>query len=229
MKQTSSGNLIAIQILRCFAALLVVVWHSHISIRLFSQDYWPDGDYLFRALHYPSWANHLYAGVDLFFCISGFIMSMLADRTKWANAGAFIIDRFARILPPYWFFTIAVIAVYLLNPRFNIGGLTGSWGQDALPILKSFLLVPQDQQPVLGVGWTLIHEFLFYYLVAILIFLKQGQRIAPHSCGYSSDRRCVITRWCRAFLRIRLKPILCRVFCWSPGLPRLRQNFFLLS
>ena len=87
-------------------------------------------------------------------------------------------SRFARILPPYWFFTIAVIAVYLLNPRFNIGGLTGSWGRDALPILKSFLLVPQDQQPVLGVGWTLIHEFLFYYLVAILIFLKQGQRIA---------------------------------------------------
>ena len=179
MKETSFGNLIAIQILRCLAALLVVVWHSHLSIKLFAQYYWSDGDYLFRALHYPFWANHLYAGVDIFFCISGFIMSMLAARAKWADAGAFIIDRFARILPPYWFFTIVVIAVYLVSPRFNIGVLTGDWGQDASRIVKSFLLVPQYKGPVLGVGWTLIHEFLFYYLVALLIFLKQGQRIAP--------------------------------------------------
>ena len=105
-------------------------------------------------------------------------MSMLAARTNWANAGAFIIDRFARLLPPYWFFTAVVIAVYLVNPRFNVGGLTGDWAQNASLVVKSILLIPQDRQPVLGLGWTLIHEFLFYYLVAIVIFLKQGQRIA---------------------------------------------------
>jgi peptidoglycan/LPS O-acetylase OafA/YrhL len=174
----SSGNLIAIQILRCLAALLVVVWHSHLSIKLFAHDYWPeDGDFIFRASHYPFWASHLAAGVDIFFCISGFIMSMLAVRTSRASAGAFIIDRFARILPPYWFFTTVVIAVYLFNPRFNIGGLTGDFRQDVSLVVKSFLLVPQDKGPVLGPGWTLIHEFLFYYLVAIIIFLKQGQRM----------------------------------------------------
>jgi exopolysaccharide production protein ExoZ len=180
VKETSSNNLIAIQILRCVAALLIVVAHSHLSINLFAQYYWqPDGGYLFRALHYPFWANHLYGGVDIFFCISGFVMAMLAARTKRANAGTFIINRFARILPPYWFFTIVVIVVYLISPRFNVGDLTGYWGQDASRIVKSFLLVPQAKEPVLGVGWTLIHEFLFYYLVALLIFLKLGQRIAP--------------------------------------------------
>lgn len=175
----SSGNLIAIQILRCLAALLVVVWHSHLSIKLFAHDYWPeDGDYIFRALHYPFWANHLAAGVDIFFCISGFIMSMLAARTNWAKAGAFVIDRFARLLPPYWFFTTIVIAVYLISPGFNLGDLTGDWGKDASLIVKSYLLVPQYRPPVLGLGWTLIHEFLFYYLVAIIIFFKQCQRVA---------------------------------------------------
>ena len=176
MKATLSGNLIAIQILRCVAALLVVVWHSQLSIKLFTRNYWSEGDSLFRALHFPSFANHLSVGVDIFFCISGFIMSMLAARTKSANAGSFIVDRFVRILPPYWLFTTIVIAVYLVNPGFNVGEFTGEAGQDAVRIVKSFLLVPQDKNPVLGVGWTLIHEFLFYYLVALLIFLKQGQR-----------------------------------------------------
>jgi exopolysaccharide production protein ExoZ len=178
MKATPSGNLIAIQILRCVAALLVVVWHSQLSIKLFTRNYWSEGDSLFRALHFPSFANHLSVGVDIFFCISGFIMSMLAARTKSANAGSFIVDRFVRILPPYWLFTTIVIAVYLVNPGFNFGEFTGEAGQDAVRIVESFLLAPQDKNPVLGVGWTLVHEFLFYYLVALLIFLKQGQRVA---------------------------------------------------
>jgi peptidoglycan/LPS O-acetylase OafA/YrhL len=161
------------------AALLVVVWHSHLSIKLFTHDYWPeDGDYIFRALHYPFWANHLAAGVDIFFCISGFIMTMLVTRTGRVNASAFIIDRFVRILPPYWLLTTVVIAVYLLNSRFNIGGLTGIFRQDVSLIVKSFLLIPQDRNPILGPGWTLIHEFLFYYLVAIIIFLSLRRRIA---------------------------------------------------
>jgi exopolysaccharide production protein ExoZ len=176
MKKNSSGNLIAVQILRCVAALLIVVWHSRLSIKNFTHAYWYEAAPLF--LHFPSWANHLNVGVDLFFCISGFIMCMLAVRTKWSDAGAFIVDRFARILPPYWFFTVVVIAVYMGSPQFNLGHLTGDWGQDAVRVVKNVFLIPQDQAPVLVVGWTLVHEFLFYYLVALLIFLKQGQRIA---------------------------------------------------
>jgi exopolysaccharide production protein ExoZ len=164
-----SGNLIAIQILRCLAACMVVIFHSDISMRLFSQYYWPD----------RSWTSHLYFGVDVFFCISGFIMTMLAARTEWADAGTFIINRFARLLPPYWLFTIVIVAVYLVSPHFNMGGLTGDWELDVSRVVKSFLLIPQDKPPVLGLGWTLIHEFLFYYLVTVLIFLRQGQWIAP--------------------------------------------------
>jgi peptidoglycan/LPS O-acetylase OafA/YrhL len=179
MKETSSGNLIAIQILRCFAACCVVVWHSHLSIRAFTLHYWLDGDYLFRALHYSFWANHLYGGVDIFFCVSGFVMSMLAARTERADAGTFIINRFARLLPPYWFFTTVVFAVFLIHPGFNAAGLTGDSAVDAPRLVKSLLLIPQYKLPVLTVGWTLVHEFLFYYLVALLIFVKQGRRLAP--------------------------------------------------
>ena len=176
--EVPSKNLIAIQILRCLAALLVVVHHSHFSIRFFEHTYWSEGAALSRAVHYPSWANHLDAGVDIFFCISGFIMCMLADRARSNNRRSFIVDRFARILPPYWLFTTIIIAVYLVSPRFNAGELTGDWGYNAVRIVKSLFLIPQNKMPVLKVGWTLVHEFLFYYFVALLIFFKQGQRTA---------------------------------------------------
>lgn len=178
MKGAPAGNLIAVQILRCVAALLVVVWHSQLSIKLFTFTYWPEGDPAFRAAHFPSWANHLSAGVDIFFCISGFIMAMLAARASSANADTFILNRFARIFPPYWFFTAVVVAVYLISPRFNVGHFTGNWQEDAVRTVMSLLLIPQADVPILNVGWTLVHEFLFYYLIAALILIRQGQRIA---------------------------------------------------
>jgi exopolysaccharide production protein ExoZ len=171
------SDLMAIQVLRCLAAVLVVVWHSNLAIKFFAYDYWSEGDRFFRALHFPSWANHLSVGVDIFFCISGFIMTMLADRSKAASAGGFVLRRFARIFPPYWIFTALVILVYIGNPQFNVGGLSEDWRQNGLRIIQSILLIPQKDDPVLGVGWTLIHEFLFYYLVALLIFLKQGRNV----------------------------------------------------
>jgi len=177
-RHSRTNNLVAIQVLRCLAAVLVVVWHSHVSIKLFSESYWRDGDAVFRSVHYPFWANHFDCGVDIFFCISGFVMCMLADRTRASAGGTFLVDRFVRIWPPYWFFTLLAIAAYIVSPRFNMGELTGSWRNDFPHILKSLFLVPEDTLPVLRVGWTLVHEFLFYYFVAALIFLGQGKRVS---------------------------------------------------
>lgn len=170
-------GLAAIQVLRCLAAVLVVVFHSELAIRGFDNHYWAPGDDLFRAAHYPFWANHLSAGVDIFFCISGFIMCMLAARAPASGALSFLGARAIRILPPYWFFSLFIVAIWLFKPSLHIEGLTGDRWQDWPRIAGSFFLVPQQSGPILGPGWTLVHEFIFYYYVSFVILIGCGRSL----------------------------------------------------
>jgi peptidoglycan/LPS O-acetylase OafA/YrhL len=167
-----------IQILRGIAALLIVVWHSDLALELFQNDYWRDGNSFYRAQVYPFWANNLHIGVDLFFCVSGFIMTMLAARARSSgDALLFLRDRFIRILPPYWFFTFAIVLLYAASPSFHTWRFTGLLGQDITATVYSLLLLPIKLGPVLSIGWTLVHEFFFYYFITLLIALKLGTRV----------------------------------------------------
>lgn len=107
------------------------------------------------------------AGVDLFFAISGFVMTLLiAGRFRSAReSGRFLWRRATRIYPPYWFYTLIILAVYAVRP----GWVNSSQG--GLPDLAaSFLLLPAEGLPVLMVGWTLVHEVYFYLVVAALMW-----------------------------------------------------------
>lgn len=122
-------------------------------------------------------------GVDLFFVISGFIMVWVAGAVPrgLASAGDFLYARVTRIYPLWWLFAGAMV-VFLLLFR----GLP--WDADRLDpkeldgvthLIKSFLLWPQPEHPVLGVGWTLVHEMYFYIGFTLLIlFLPQRLRLA---------------------------------------------------
>jgi len=39
--------------------------------------------------------------------------------------------------------------------------------------VKSMLLIPQASEPILGLGWTLIHEMFFYLIFAFILFLPK--------------------------------------------------------
>jgi peptidoglycan/LPS O-acetylase OafA/YrhL len=174
------NNINALQILRGIAACLVCVWHSRLSIKYSPYDYWPDGDAAFRAEHFPSVLNHLDFGVDIFFCVSGFIMCLLISKVKSDRHEAirFTLRRIARIYPPYWFFTLAVVFVFVLSKgKFNVGHLTGGMDTDGLRLLTSAFLIPQQDAPILGVGWTLVHEQLFYAICAISILVGLNGRL----------------------------------------------------
>ncbi len=76
-------NFPSVQILRALAALLVVIWHSHLAIKIFANNYWTSdiaghGQSASIIGFFP--LHYLYIGVDIFFVISGFIMAMLIER-----------------------------------------------------------------------------------------------------------------------------------------------------
>lgn len=149
-----------IQAFRGLAALLVVLFHAtQISEAQFN--------YLFL--------NNFFifgdSGVDLFFVLSGFIIFYIhrSDINVKTKFKSFILKRFVRIYPFYWLLTILALFSYFFVPALwdKTYTLTSLGG-----IIKSIFLIPQEQYPVVGVGWTLSYELLFYFMFSLLIFLR---------------------------------------------------------
>ena len=156
-----------IQALRGVAALLVVIAHLYII----EQKYSPD------AL-LNSFAKFGTVGVDLFFVISGFIMVHVAIGFKRGIGASaeFLFARMTRIYPLYWLISLPLLVIYLWRPD-----LVFSSYATAPNFLKSFLLFPDTRIPLLGVGWTLIHEMGFYLVFAFALLLK-SKWLTPFLC-----------------------------------------------
>lgn len=106
-------------------------------------------------------------GVDIFFCISGFIMFVTAERSfgKEGAVARFWLRRALRIYPVLWVVTVLVICVSIWIP-------TVLEGQQVTlrSVLMSFLLLPREQTPLVGGhGWTLVHEIRFYAIFGMLL------------------------------------------------------------
>ncbi len=99
-------------------------------------------------------------GVDIFFCISGF----MAMFTTYSDTGCFLRKRLIRILPLYYLVTFVTYFAYLYKPE-----LFASTDANWVSLIKSLLFIPFDIgggiiQPLVRVGWTLNCEMLFYLL-----------------------------------------------------------------
>ncbi|MCE7033275.1 acyltransferase [Lysobacter sp. GX 14042] len=154
----------SLQALRAIAALLVVLFH----LRIVEARYGDGAPLLPGAMRFAD------GGVDLFFVISGFIMATItAGAFRGPAAAARFMGRRAwRILPPYWLYTTLVVILLAVAP-----GIANSSYQDQ-GTLASYLLWPQEQLPLLTVGWTLIHEMYFYLVIAALI-ASGWRRLTP--------------------------------------------------
>jgi exopolysaccharide production protein ExoZ len=156
------GKLASIQALRGIAILLVVLRH----MKVYEDRYSPD-----QLL--PAFSVVGDAGVDLFFAVSGFVM-MITTGSRFGRAGAvkdFLYKRAARIYPLYWIFSLVILPLYLLRPEMVNSSRHG------LPIdlPSSFLLWPQAYMPLLGQGWTLVHEMYFYAVFSLALFWAAGR------------------------------------------------------
>ena len=123
----------------------------------------------------------LEAGVDLFFVISGFVMTW-ASWDSFGRAGAvplFAARRLLRIVPLYWLLTLATVVVAAAAPGAISDGLRDGPGY----VVASFAFFPWRRadgfvQPVLRLGWTLEYEMLFYALMAGALMLRRPAGLA---------------------------------------------------
>jgi peptidoglycan/LPS O-acetylase OafA/YrhL len=157
--------LLSVQRLRAAAALLVALYHLATTApfgRLGPGDRLGPLATFFEAVGF--------AGVDLFFVISGAVM-MVTCWEQFGHAGAsgrFLLRRAIRIHPLYWLATLAVLAACWVRPEWM--------ARDKLSaafVAKSLALWPQREFPVVAVGWTLTYEMFFYVAFAALLLLPR--------------------------------------------------------
>jgi exopolysaccharide production protein ExoZ len=117
---------------------------------------------------FPEWGMY---GVDLFFVISGFVMTYVSRNMHHTlrEVGRFLLKRALRVYPVYWQFTLVVLVLLWLRPEWINLASAG----DPPSVIKSLLLWPQMPDPHLGVGWTLVYEMYFYLMFSAgLLLLK---------------------------------------------------------
>lgn len=161
---SQSNRLDSIQVMRGFAALLIVIYHSVKETAFLYNLSNITGEQL----------EPLIYGIDLFFVISGFIMIYTSPAEF--NAGAaktFMLKRITRIVPLYWLFTTLLIIAYFIMPaRLDYLGF------NVIDTVKSYLFMPYYNQegalfPFYKVGWTLNYEMYFYGLFALLMLIPK--------------------------------------------------------
>lgn len=137
----------SIQALRGIAALLVVLEHiSLLSCGAF--------------------------GVDVFFCISGFMMMFSTHK----DTSCFFRKRLIRILPLYYLGTIGTFGLLLFFPSMFQQSTA-----DVIQLVKSLLFIPFDigggvLQPIFRIGWTVNCEIFFYLLFWISYHISRKWR-----------------------------------------------------
>jgi peptidoglycan/LPS O-acetylase OafA/YrhL len=144
-----------VQTLRFFAAFWVVLHHMNPPVTPFTLTILPEA------------VTRLgFAGVDLFFVISGLIMAETTRNLKpgWHSSARFLTQRFGRIYIGWWpFFFVYLVAAWHFK---NIKPQTS--------LLGSFFLWPQDLMfYLLPITWTLSFELYFYVVVALIVLWQR--------------------------------------------------------
>lgn len=141
---------------------MVLLFHARVSL-----DYYVSGvggyDFLIGR---SAWDYFGKTGVDIFFVISGFVISisfLKLDLSRVSSIRTFVIRRLIRIAPPFWI-VMAVYALYL-----------SATGREAVltwqNVTANALFLPYMNhrgalETILPVSWTLNYEMMFYMVLA---------------------------------------------------------------
>ena len=148
-----------IQILRGFAAINVVLFHIILTASTYNQN-----TNLLLLID-----NFGLSGVDIFFVISGFIITYSQSINK-KKISDFLVLRFIRIIPVYWFLTfIFALLFFFFSSSFRVRTI------NLEHVFYSFFFVSNislSAPPVIIPGWTLEYEMIFYFLFSISLLIK---------------------------------------------------------
>ena len=150
-----SGRLVVLDALRALAVLLVIGRHLRTPWSLSPES----PTRVFAEL----WQRGGWIGVDLFFVLSGFLVSGLLFREHQQHGTVslkrFFIRRGLKIYPAFYFFLVATLAL-----RF-------AWGRhvDLSQILSELLFVQNYVHGVWNHTWSLAVEKHFYILLPLLL------------------------------------------------------------
>ncbi|THJ35670.1 acyltransferase [Lampropedia aestuarii] len=170
MSNTSQKKIELIECIRGIAALAVVLCHT----RYYVKDL-PSG-YIAEALFYPG-----AMGVDIFFIISGFIITHTTINSPGGTNSAlsFITKRIIRVWPSYTLATLAFLIILYNGFSFF------STSENIKSFIKSIFFLPVDvsNSPFyfgmpFGIAWTLIFEFYFYSIFAISLLFGRFRYLA---------------------------------------------------
>lgn len=153
-EDTSRDRLYGLDHLRTLAILLVLLYH-------------------YRAFKHPMWIDTIgqfgWTGVDLFFVLSGFLISsqLFKELNKSGdfNLRIFFTKRIFRIMPPYFF----TVFLYFCFPFFR--------EREALSSLWKFLTFTQNygldviNRGTFSHAWSLCIEEQFYLVLPLLLLL----------------------------------------------------------
>ncbi|WP_207420954.1 acyltransferase family protein [Desertivirga brevis] len=156
----SSLRVESIQALRAMAVVLVVYVHI-VDSSTFTNPQQKNFFYL------ENWGA---IGLDLFFVISGFIMTVITPNyVKTRNWKDFLLKRALRIIPIYWLLSIFSYVVS------TVRGSSFTFEK----IIKTLLFLPVFDTsefvfPIIPVGWSLSLEMYFYFVIAgLLVFANK--------------------------------------------------------
>ena len=158
-----------IQVLRAIAAIMVILHHTLPHYNAMGGD-------LNFIRNISEWG---FAGVDIFFIISGFIMAYTTfhkDRNI-TSAIIFLKHRLYRIYLGYWPFFFAMLSILLVINSQRLSGVD---------MIGSFTLSNTNMfELVLPVSWSLSYELYFYFLFlfTFLFSVKKLYIIIPLFVG----------------------------------------------
>ncbi|AYZ35018.1 acyltransferase [Chryseobacterium indologenes] len=168
--------------------------------------------YHYRAFKHPGWIDSIgkfgWTGVDLFFVLSGFLISsQLLKEMENRNTiclKTFYIKRFFRIVPPY----LLTLLLYFSSPFFR--------EREALPPLWKFLTFTQNygldviSKGTFSHAWSLCIEEQFYLFLPLLLLVVLS------------------TRWCKypgiLIMAVIAFSIISRFIIWNIHITRLEKG-----
>ena len=150
MKKEKTAYIGILQIIRLFAASMIILYHTGLV------------------------GSHGYFGVQIFFVLSGFL-AYITTR-KPVSAGRYLIRRLIRLVPLYWIFTALTFVLLTVRPGLS----NMSDGEPLHFLLSLLFIPYRGNAghilPILAVGWTMQYEICFTLLFTLSLLISHRFR-----------------------------------------------------